>query len=133
AAGAVLTVLPTEVRGDPSQLTSSVPAAEQMHEGRERMVLSMVNEAAACLGERVAEDAETIDLAMVFGTGWAPHRGGPLHYADDRGLDNIVRALEDLAQRLGPRLGPGAGTSTRRRAARSFCTTSGNVETAGRR
>ena len=35
-----------------------------------------------------------IDLAMVLGTGWAPHRGGPLRYADERGLANVVEALE---------------------------------------
>jgi 3-hydroxyacyl-CoA dehydrogenase / enoyl-CoA hydratase / 3-hydroxybutyryl-CoA epimerase len=87
------------------------------------MVLSMVNEAAACLGEQVAEDAETIDLAMVFGTGWAPHRGGPLHYADNRGLDNIVASLEELAKRLGPRFEPCAELRSRAAAAGSFCKT----------
>jgi 3-hydroxyacyl-CoA dehydrogenase/enoyl-CoA hydratase/3-hydroxybutyryl-CoA epimerase len=65
----------------------------------------MVNEAALALSEGLA-DAGTIDLAMVFGTGWAPHRGGPLRYADDRGLGDGVAALEGLAGRLGPRFAP---------------------------
>ena len=82
----------------------------------------MVNEAAACLGERVAEDAETIDLAMVLGTGWAPHRGGPLHYADDRGLDKVVGTLEELAKRWGPRFTPCVELQSRTAAGRSFCT-----------
>jgi 3-hydroxyacyl-CoA dehydrogenase/enoyl-CoA hydratase/3-hydroxybutyryl-CoA epimerase len=73
---------------------------------RDRMVLSMVNEAAACLGEGLADGAEAIDLAMVLGTGWAPHRGGPLHYADDRGSGDVARTLTGLAQRLGPRFEP---------------------------
>jgi 3-hydroxyacyl-CoA dehydrogenase/enoyl-CoA hydratase/3-hydroxybutyryl-CoA epimerase len=67
------------------------------------MVLLMVKEAALCLGEGLAENAAHIDLAMVLGAGWAPHRGGPLQYARDRGIDEIVKALNALAGRLGPR------------------------------
>src|SRR5208283_2687049 len=65
------------------------PDEERRH-ARDRLVLRMVNEAAACLGEAPAASAEVIDLAMVLGTGWAPHRGGPLRYADDRGLADVV-------------------------------------------
>jgi 3-hydroxyacyl-CoA dehydrogenase/enoyl-CoA hydratase/3-hydroxybutyryl-CoA epimerase len=75
-------------------------------QARERMVCLMVNEAAAVLAEGLAESADVIDLAMVLGTGWAPHRGGPLRYADDRGAGEIVKTLENLAQRLGPRFEP---------------------------
>jgi len=42
-------------------------------------------------------DAATIDLAMILGTGWGPHRGGPLRYADDRGLADVVQATLLLA------------------------------------
>jgi 3-hydroxyacyl-CoA dehydrogenase/enoyl-CoA hydratase/3-hydroxybutyryl-CoA epimerase len=62
-----------------------------------RLVALMVNEAAACFGEGLAADAAAIDLAMVLGTGWAPHRGGPLRYADDRGLPVILHELEQFA------------------------------------
>jgi 3-hydroxyacyl-CoA dehydrogenase/enoyl-CoA hydratase/3-hydroxybutyryl-CoA epimerase len=79
-----------------------------------RMVLVMVNEAALCLSEGIAADAPTIDLAMIFGTGWAPHRGGPLRYADDRGLKEVVRRLEELGRSHGPRFEPCA--ELRRRA-----------------
>jgi 3-hydroxyacyl-CoA dehydrogenase/enoyl-CoA hydratase/3-hydroxybutyryl-CoA epimerase len=43
---------------------------------------------------------------MVLGTGWAPHRGGPLRYARDRGAEEITAALAELARRLGPRFEP---------------------------
>jgi 3-hydroxyacyl-CoA dehydrogenase/enoyl-CoA hydratase/3-hydroxybutyryl-CoA epimerase len=86
----------------------------QPGEARDRLVLPMVNAAAACLGEGVAESAVAIDLAMVLGTGWAPHRGGPLRYADDRGIGEIARVLEGLAQRFGPWFTPCA--ELRRRA-----------------
>jgi 3-hydroxyacyl-CoA dehydrogenase/enoyl-CoA hydratase/3-hydroxybutyryl-CoA epimerase len=86
-------------------------------EAQERMVLLMVNEAAACLGEGLAADAGVIDLALVLGSGWAPHRGGPLRYADQRSPSEVVRTLEDLARRVGPRFEPCA--ELRRRAAAS--------------
>jgi 3-hydroxyacyl-CoA dehydrogenase/enoyl-CoA hydratase/3-hydroxybutyryl-CoA epimerase len=93
---------------------SDVPA-DKVLEARERMVCLMVNEAAMCLGEGLAERADVIDLAMVFGTGWAPHRGGPLRYADDRGAGVIVKTMEALAAKHGPRFEPCA--ELRRRAA----------------
>ena len=77
----------------------------------------MVNEAAACLGEGLAEDAQTIDLAVVLGTGWAPHRGGPLHYADTYGLARAVETLKGFAPRFGPHFEPCA--ELQRRAANS--------------
>ena len=58
------------------------------------------------MAEGLAETAETIDLAMVLGTGWAPHRGGPLRYADERGLAAVVEALNGLAARHGRRFEP---------------------------
>jgi len=63
----------------------------------ERLVYPIINEAARCLQEGIAEKPEDVDLAMVFGTGFAPFRGGPLRYADTIGLDNIVQRLEVLA------------------------------------
>jgi 3-hydroxyacyl-CoA dehydrogenase/enoyl-CoA hydratase/3-hydroxybutyryl-CoA epimerase len=85
-----------------------------------RLVLGMVNEAAVALSEGLAEDAATLDLAMIFGTGWAPHRGGPLRYADDRSLTDVVRALEGLAGRLGPRFTPCAELKRRAGAGQRF-------------
>ncbi len=92
-------------------------------EARDRMVLLMVNEAAACLGEELVNDPDTIDLALVFGTGWAPHRGGPLHYADSRGLGEVVRRLAELARRHGPRFEPCAELRRRAENAETFFST----------
>jgi 3-hydroxyacyl-CoA dehydrogenase/enoyl-CoA hydratase/3-hydroxybutyryl-CoA epimerase len=102
----------TVLRGEshvaaPYQMDAA-PPAELMAAARERMVLLMVNEAAACLAEGLIENAEALDLAMVLGTGWAPHRGGPLRYAADRGIAPIVDALEELAKHYGPRFEPTA-------------------------
>ena len=70
-----------------------------------RLVYPIINEAARCLDERIVERPEMVDLAMVFGSGFAPFRGGPLRYADSIGLDKVVETLERLAgehERLAP-------------------------------
>ena len=77
--------------------TEAHVSPERVREARERMVCLMVNEAAMCLGEGLAERADVIDLAMVFGTGWAPHRGGPLPRRRPRRRRGH-QALEQLAQ-----------------------------------
>ncbi len=100
-------------------LSAALPPAVRLAEARERMVLGMVNEAALVLSEGLA-DAEAIDLAMVFGTGWAAHRGGPLRYADDRGLADVVRALAALAGRHGKRFEPCAELQRRAGAGETF-------------
>jgi len=63
----------------------------------DRLILTMVNEAALCLDEQVVEGAVELDLATVFGTGFAPFRGGLLHYADSLGLPEVVRRLQAIA------------------------------------
>jgi 3-hydroxyacyl-CoA dehydrogenase / enoyl-CoA hydratase / 3-hydroxybutyryl-CoA epimerase len=90
------------------QELSSEPEASppDFDEARERMVCLMVNEAAACLSEGLAQSADVIDLAMVLGTGWAPHRGGPLRYADNRGAADIVKTLDALSEKIGARFEP---------------------------
>jgi 3-hydroxyacyl-CoA dehydrogenase/enoyl-CoA hydratase/3-hydroxybutyryl-CoA epimerase len=93
----------------------------QPGEARDRLVLPMVNAAAACVGESLPERPEQVDLAMVLGTGWAPHRGGPLHYGDSRGLPEVVRVLQGLAQRLGPWFEPCAELRRRAQSGQRFC------------
>jgi 3-hydroxyacyl-CoA dehydrogenase/enoyl-CoA hydratase/3-hydroxybutyryl-CoA epimerase len=69
----------------------------------DRAVLIMVNEAARCLQEHVVDDPAQLDMAMVMGTGFAPFRGGLLRYADDRGLADIRKRLDELAEQFGDR------------------------------
>jgi len=75
----------------------------------DRLILVLVNECVACLRERVVEDADLADAAVIFGTGFAPFRGGPLAYARARGAGAIVARLAELAVRHGPRFAPDAG------------------------
>lgn len=77
------------------------PAALQ-----ERLLLPMINEAAFCLEESIVENAGKLDLAMIFGTGFPPFRGGLLTYADTLGARQVVDTLEKMAATLGPRFTP---------------------------
>ncbi|MHC4262730.1 MAG: 3-hydroxyacyl-CoA dehydrogenase NAD-binding domain-containing protein [Planctomycetota bacterium] len=64
----------------------------------DRMVLPMVNEAARILAEGVVDNPAQLDLATVYGMGFAPFRGGVLSYADSRGLRAIVDRLHELSE-----------------------------------
>jgi 3-hydroxyacyl-CoA dehydrogenase len=72
-----------------------------------RLILKQINEAIYCLQEGVAS-AEDIDKAMVLGTGFPNEAGvgGPLHWADAKGLDWVLTTLEGLAETEGSRFWP---------------------------
>jgi 3-hydroxyacyl-CoA dehydrogenase/enoyl-CoA hydratase/3-hydroxybutyryl-CoA epimerase len=74
-----------------------------------RLILPMLDVCVACLREGVVADEDTIDGAMIFATGFAPFRGGPLHYAKSHGVADICATLVRLAQRHGDRFWPDAG------------------------
>jgi 3-hydroxyacyl-CoA dehydrogenase/enoyl-CoA hydratase/3-hydroxybutyryl-CoA epimerase len=75
----------------------------------DRLILPMVNEAVACLSEGVVKDADLLDAGVIFGTGFAPFRGGPLQYARDRGIDDIVESLDRLSRDAGNHFRPHEG------------------------
>lgn len=68
-----------------------------------RLILRMVNESAACLREGVIADADLLDAGMIFGTGFAPFRGGPMHYAKQYGRDQLNQLFAQLATQYGER------------------------------
>ncbi len=76
---------------------------------QDRMVLAMVNEAVACLADAVVDDADLLDAGVIFGTGFAPFRGGPIQYVRSQGVDELMRKLQELAQRHGERFAPKRG------------------------
>jgi 3-hydroxyacyl-CoA dehydrogenase/enoyl-CoA hydratase/3-hydroxybutyryl-CoA epimerase len=57
----------------------------------ERLVLRMLNECFACLREKVVADDDLLDAGMIFGTGFAPFRGGPIHYAQHQGIHQLYQ------------------------------------------
>jgi len=61
---------------------------------RERLLYAMVNEGAKLIGEGVVPRPHEIDVAMVNGLGWPAYTGGPMHWADQIGLDRVLAAIE---------------------------------------
>ncbi len=90
----------------PPSSGGNVPADIQ-----DRLILAMVNEAVACLHEGVVTEADLLDAGVIFGTGFAPFRGGPINYARERGVDSVMASLRDLAGRHGDRFAPHEGWS----------------------
>ncbi|NMM75736.1 3-hydroxyacyl-CoA dehydrogenase NAD-binding domain-containing protein [Acidovorax sp. SRB_24] len=64
----------------------------------QRLVFSLVNEAAHILEEGIANKASDIDVVYIFGYGFPIYRGGPLNYANEVGLFNVVQAMKRFAQ-----------------------------------
>lgn len=77
----------------------------------DRLILRQLNETIACLREKVVSDAGAVDVGMVFGTGFAPFRGGPIHYARSEGIDEIQHRLLRLVEAYGDRFTPDDGWS----------------------
>lgn len=77
----------------------------------DRLILPMVNEAVACLSDGIVSDADLLDAGVIFGTGFAPFRGGPIHYARERGIDEVTGRLAELAAKYGDRFAPCQGWS----------------------
>jgi 3-hydroxyacyl-CoA dehydrogenase len=70
------------------------------------MLAAAINEAAFMIEEGICDRPQDMDLAMIYGTGFPPYRGGILRYADQWGLANVLRCLLDLEKRYGVRFTP---------------------------
>jgi 3-hydroxyacyl-CoA dehydrogenase/enoyl-CoA hydratase/3-hydroxybutyryl-CoA epimerase len=79
---------------------------------QDRLILPMVNEAVSCLADGVVAEADLLDAGVIFGTGFAPFRGGPLNYARERGVDDVLATLRRLEEAHGKRFAPDNGWST---------------------
>lgn len=75
----------------------------------DRLVLPLVNASVACLAQGLVEDETAADAGIIFGTGFAPFTGGPLHYARQRGFEDVIKSLDRLRSRHGDRFTPDEG------------------------
>ena len=78
---------------------------------QDRLIMRMLNEITACLRDKVVENGDFADAGVIFGTGFAPFRGGPVHYINDRGVQQLCKLLENLQHRYGDRFTPDKGWS----------------------
>lgn len=97
-------------RGNKVVRTNNVEASQMPAQDIiDRLILRMLNEAVACLREAIVSDEDLLDAGMIFGTGFAPFRGGPIHYAKTRGISSIQHRLTQLTEKYGDRFQPDAG------------------------
>jgi 3-hydroxyacyl-CoA dehydrogenase/enoyl-CoA hydratase/3-hydroxybutyryl-CoA epimerase len=83
-----------------------------MQEISDRMLLRLLNETVSCLREQVVENGDLLDAGMIFGTGFAPFRGGPVHHIEAQGNDKLLQQLHSLQKLRGDRFRPDPGWET---------------------
>ncbi len=86
--------------------SAAAPPPEDLED---RLILSMVNEAVAILREGIVQDEDLLDAGVIFATGFAPFRGGPVQYARSRGVALVRDRLRKLEARHGERFRPDEG------------------------
>ena len=70
---------------------------------QDRLVMRLLNEATACLREEIVESDDLIDAGVIFGTGFAPFRGGPIHYIRETGKQKLADRMNELRHEYGDR------------------------------
>lgn len=99
----VVDVIQTYLR-DNKVTAKKVPGQEIV----DTMLALGINEAALMMEQGVCDRPQDMDLAMIYGAGFPPYRGGILRYADTWGIENVYRKLVDLEGRYGGRFKPAA-------------------------
>jgi 3-hydroxyacyl-CoA dehydrogenase / enoyl-CoA hydratase / 3-hydroxybutyryl-CoA epimerase len=94
---------------DGKTVRNKTTAAAKDPEVQARLIYSLLNESADCLHEGVAKSVDEVDAGVIFGTGFAPFRGGPLHYAQQLGLPVVAAELEHLRGTYGERFAASEG------------------------
>jgi 3-hydroxyacyl-CoA dehydrogenase/enoyl-CoA hydratase/3-hydroxybutyryl-CoA epimerase len=94
-------------KGDKAVKASDVSAPPT--DTTDRLILPILDVCVTCLRERVVSDEEIVDGAIIFATGFAPFRGGPMHYARTRGVTEVRGTLARLAATYGTRFRPDPG------------------------
>ncbi len=75
----------------------------------DRLIFRLLNEAVACLREGIVQDQDLLDAGIIFGTGFAPFRGGPMHYIKHGGLQRMRQRMETLHDAHGEHFIPDSG------------------------
>ncbi len=76
-----------------------------------RLVFRLLNEAAACLQEQIVDDKDLLDAGIIFGTGFAPFRGGPMQHSLQESTESLIAAMQEYESRFGERFKPAEGWS----------------------
>lgn len=82
------------------------PKVVSKREIMDLMLANAINEAAYMIQEGICDRPQDMDLAMIYGTGFPPYRGGILRYADQWGFQNVYSKLLALETQYGVRFKP---------------------------
>jgi len=74
-----------------------------------RLIFRLLNESAACIDEKIVDEIDLLDAGIIFGTGFAPFRGGPLNYCLQEGVDSITGSMSQYESKYGERFKPVKG------------------------
>jgi 3-hydroxyacyl-CoA dehydrogenase/enoyl-CoA hydratase/3-hydroxybutyryl-CoA epimerase len=74
-----------------------------------RLIFRLLNESASCIAEKIVDDKDLLDAGIIFGTGFAPFRGGPLNYSLQQGVETITETMRQYESQYGERFGPVKG------------------------
>jgi 3-hydroxyacyl-CoA dehydrogenase/enoyl-CoA hydratase/3-hydroxybutyryl-CoA epimerase len=96
------------VKGKPVK-SGTGPGSLDLKSLADRMVWPALNEAVACLREGIVTDADLVDAGVIFGTGFAPHRGGPISVIRSRGKAEWLKVAADNKSKYGLRFEPDTG------------------------
>jgi 3-hydroxyacyl-CoA dehydrogenase/enoyl-CoA hydratase/3-hydroxybutyryl-CoA epimerase len=94
-----------KVTGKNPEITKLLPQKKIRKDEMEiqmRLFLPMVNEAAYIFADKIVDKAATVDVGMIYGTGFPPFRGGLCKWADQEGLDRIAERLNNFAKEVSP-------------------------------
>lgn len=90
----------------------AIPSGYDLAALADRMTLPALNEAVACVREEIVADADLCDAGVIFGTGFAPHRGGPVNTIRARGKEDLLRIMAELQVKHGDRFAADSGWQT---------------------
>lgn len=76
---------------------------------KDRMIMRLLNESVSCVREKVVANADMLDGGIIFGTGFAPFRGGPMHHIRESGVTAVRDILLQLEAAHGDRYHPDEG------------------------
>ncbi len=85
------------------QIKNKDAVGGNLKEIEDRLLLRYLNESVASLRESVVEDSDLLDAGMIFGTGFAPFRGGPMRYIKSVGVGFFEDKFKELEEKYGSR------------------------------
>jgi 3-hydroxyacyl-CoA dehydrogenase len=95
-----------ELFAEEARKAGIAPRAYADDEIRDRLVYALINRGAFLLAEGIALRPGDIDIVYVYGYGFPPHKGGPMWYADEVGVDTVYAKVEEFAREFGPQWTP---------------------------